>query len=176
MDVAVDTEATAAHAESSVHRLDDLLSLDHAALDALYRGGRAPALERLRGDLRGRMLAAPILPGPVAAIARAWASSSFFPWRGKSFRALDAGHGEGINRVVLDRLRLFRFETTVGPGHDVEGDVVRLDYDHPGNPWVIRIVEDEVRTIAPGVLLGQAWVRLHGRAHFGLWFGLEEAS
>lgn len=161
-----------APARSSGLTLDDLLDLPDARLRALYRGAPPPSLSRLSGDLRGRMLTVPAVPGFVSALPCAWARTSTFPWRGKSFRPLSAHAGEGINRVVLDRFKLFRFETKVGPSLDDREPAVLLNYDLPENPGLIRRIDDEVREIRPNLLLGQAWLRLRGKPRFVLWFGL----
>jgi hypothetical protein len=155
-----------------VHGLDDLLSLAPDALLELYRGASVPELGGIHGDLRGRMLAIPSLPEPLAAAPRAFASSSFFPWRGKSFQPLGAEQGEGINRVFSDRLRLFRFTTFVGKSRAGDFDAVQLDYDHAENPFFIRAIKDEIRELSPGLYLGQAWLLVGGKAHLGLYFGL----
>ncbi len=163
----VDFDSTAAPRD-----LDGLLDLDHATLVELYEGGTVEPLATLNGDLRGRMLAVPGLPDWLTVGPRAWARTGAFPWRGKSFASIDGDRGTGINRVASDRFRLFRFTTAIGPSlHDGQ-PAVRLDYDHPGNPFFIRAIEDEVRTVAPGLFLGQAWLRTARKRHFVLWFGL----
>src|SRR5947209_19553376 len=73
--------------------LDDLLALDAPALEALYRAARAPRIPDVEGDLRGRMLAVVDLPPALAGAVRALASSSAFPWRGKSFSPESAERG-----------------------------------------------------------------------------------
>ena len=163
-----------AHAATTpaVRALDDLLPLAPDALLSLYQGASVPRLETIRGDLRGRMLAVPVLPDPLATAVRAFASSSAFPWRGKSFQPLEAGSGEGINRVFTDRLRLFRFTTFVGKSRAGDFEAVQLDYDHPSNPFFIRAIKDEIRELSPGLFLGQAWLLVSGQAHLGLYFGL----
>ncbi|HWB76110.1 MAG TPA: hypothetical protein VG755_14170, partial [Nannocystaceae bacterium] len=65
--------------------LDGLLALAHDELVPLYEHAGVPALAELDGDLRGRMLAVPALPDVVTRLPRAWAKTSSFPWRGKSF-------------------------------------------------------------------------------------------
>lgn len=158
-------------------RLDDLLALEHDALAALYERASLPPLDAVDGDLRGRMLAVPALPDRVTRLPRAWARTSTFPWRGKSFSfssSPDPERGEGVNRVASDRLRLFRFGTFVGPSRHDGRPAIQLDYDRPANPAPIRRIEDEIREIAPGLYLGQAWLRLRGRRHFVLWFALEQ--
>ena len=152
--------------------LDDLLALDAPALAALYRGARVPRLGDVAGALRGRMLAVVGLPAPLAGPVRAWAGSAWFPWRGKSFQPLGADRGEGINRVVSDRLRLFRFETAIGPSRAGAFDALQLDYDLPSNPFFIRAIKDELRELRPGLWLGQAYAQLGAAAHLVLYFGL----
>jgi hypothetical protein len=162
----------AARPSDRLRALDALLDQDHAALAAMYRGAPAPRVESVSGDLRGRMLAVPALPGWLTRGPRAWARTSSFPWRGKSFWPVSAGQGEGKNRVFLDRWMLYRFTTKVGPSLDDGEPSVLLDYDHPDNPFFIRAIEDEIRTVAPGLYLGQAWLRVREKKHFVLWFGL----
>lgn len=163
-----------ASSSSVPDRLDALLDLSPGELLELYREASVPRLEHIRGDLRGRMLAIPAVRGPVARLLRGLAGSKGFPWRGKSFTPRDTGRGEGINRVLSDRLKLFRFETSIGPSKAGDFDAVQLDYDHAGNPWFIRRIEDEIRELRPGLYLGQAWVRLRGgRPWLALYFGLE---
>jgi hypothetical protein len=157
-----------------VGTLDDLAGLDAGALGALYRAARTPRLHELDGDLRGRMLAIPALPGALAGPLRRFAAWRRFPWRGKSFTARDAARGEGINRVFSDRRprRWFRFDTFVDRSRAGDFDAVQLDYDNPGNPGFIRAIKDEVRLVAPGLFLGQAYVVSRTKARLVLYFGL----
>lgn len=166
---------SSAAAPARVRHLGDLVHLEHDALAPLYEGASLPRLDRISGDLRGRMLAIPALPDRITRLPRAWARTSLFPWRGKSFAPRGAERGEGINRVVFDRARLFRFETFVGPSRHDGQPAIQLDYDHAGNPGLIRRIEDEIREIAPGLYLGQAWLRLSASSkRFVLWFALED--
>src|SRR5262245_47937811 len=150
--------------------LDALLDLDTEKLASLYRGARVPRLEQVSGDLRGRMLATTVLRGPAARVARAFAGSSFFPWRGKSFSPADALHGEGINRVFTDRIKLYRFETSLGPSRFGEFDAVELNYDLPENPFFIRPIKDEIRELSSGLWLGQAWLAVGRTPRLVLYF------
>ncbi len=164
--------ASNAPAAPRTRGVDGLLDREHAELVRLYEGAPAPAMPALDGDLRGRMLHV-AQPNVLRALGRVWAGRDSFPWRGKSFSHWSATTGEGMNRVVSDRVLLFRFRTTVRPSrHDGE-PCVNLDYDLPGNPFFIRAVEDEVRAIDDGLFLGQAWLRVGLKKHFVLWFGLE---
>ena len=164
--------AHAAPPPQGVETLDELLALAPAALSALYQGASVPALEEVRGDLRGRMLATTVLGGAAARFARTWASSNLFVWRGKSFMPGPASEGEGINRVMVDRLRLFRFETFIGPSRAGDFDALQLDYDLPENPFFIRPIKDELRQLRDGLYLGQAYLSLRGTETLVLYFGL----
>ena len=158
--------------------LDDLLQLDAETLGRMYETARVPRLSDVTGDLRGRMLALPALGGVVAGAVRAFASSRAFPWKGKSFRAMPANEerGDGINRVVLDRWRLYRFETFVGKSLAGDFDAVQLDYDNEDNPFFIRPIRDEIREIAKGLYLGQAYFKTAKDAHLVLYFALSKAA
>jgi hypothetical protein len=175
--------------------LDALLACDADTLRRLYRSATLPKLSEVRGDLRGRMLAlAPGAPGLLTKVAHTLASTDWFPWRGKSFmppaasgaerrEELRAGgaredarpvaeRGEGINRVISDRWKLYRFETFVGPSLEDGRDAIQLDYDHKENPFFIRVIKDEIRELAPGLWLGQAWLNVGQAPKLALYFGL----
>jgi hypothetical protein len=173
MDLAAQTPAAATEVHPPFSgSLDDLLQLDAPALEALYRGARVPRIADVKGALRGRMLAVVGMPEALVAPVRAFAGSSVFPWRGKSFQPVDADRGEGINRVISDRMTLFRFETFVGPSRAGAFDAVQLDYDKPSNPFFIRAIKDEIRELRPGLWLGQAYAEIKSKPHLVLYFGL----
>ena len=158
----------------NVSTLQELCDLEHPELVELYKHAAPPAISALSGDLRGRMLAVLVLPDFITRPIRALARTDFFPWRGKSFRQLGDENGEGINRIIIDALKLFRFETRVTPSRHDGQPAVELNYDLPENPFFIRAIEDEIRELRPGLFLGQAWLRLGMAKHFVLWFGLEK--
>lgn len=160
-----------------LHALDALLARPAYELDRLYRDARTPRLLDVAGALRGRMLAWPILDAHpiVGAAIRAFAGSSAFPWRGKSFEPFDDERGEGKNRVISDRLRLFRFDTCIAKSRAGDFDALQLDYDLDGNPGVIRRIKDEMREIEPGLWLGQAYFQTKRRDWLWLYFGLAKA-
>lgn len=156
-------------------RLDALLLRSSRELQRAYEDATTPSIDEIEGDLRGRMLATTILRGRPAAVARAWASSRSFPWRGKSFRPLAHDRGEGINRVFSDRLKLYRFETSIQPSLAGDFTCVELDYDLPENPFFIRPIRDEIRSLGSGLYLGQAYLMLRDRSNLVLYFGLARA-
>ena len=155
--------------------LDALLALDPPALKSLYEGARVPRLSDVKGPLRGRMLALPAVKGRLARAIRAFASSDYVPWRGKSFMPKSEHGGDGINRVIRDRWTLYRFETFVGKSLAGDFDAVQLDYDNADNPFFIRPIKDEIREISPGLYLGQAYWQGSKEAHLVLYFALARA-
>jgi hypothetical protein len=169
---------TSSPAERRLARLDSLLDRSCGELEALYLAARAPRIGDVEGDLRGRMLAWPSLearPGIAGAI-RAFAGSRSFPWRGKSFHPKTEASGDGINRVVSDRFRLFRFDTFIARSRAGDFDALQLDYDLPGNPPVIRSIKDEIRELEPGLWLGQAWLVTSKREILWLYFALARTT
>lgn len=154
--------------------LERLLDLPVPELERMYVAAKTPTIPEVRGDLRGRMLAWPVLEqrANVQGFFRAFAGSKAFPWRGKSFRPRDATRGEGINRIIRDRWTLFRFDTFIGKSRQGDFEALQLDYDLPGNPPIIRSIKDEIRTIEPGVWLGQAWFVTERTKFLWLYFGL----
>ena len=54
----------------------------------------------------------------------------------------------------------YYFRTYVGKGKkDVNTDVIKLDYSSPENPWIIRIILDEIVAVAPDSYLGKIHVK-----------------
>lgn len=101
------------------------------------------------------------------------------PWLGKSF---DPANRTGINifdprgasllKKLTPSYKLFQkntdgnteayfFKTSTGPGiKDRDLQAFKLDYDSPENPFVIRIVLDEMVEIAPDQFLGKVHVKV----------------
>ena len=157
-------------------------------LEACFRSGETP--RSLDGLMRGRVLTTTIgwgLDPVVIGIARLW-----MPWLGKTF---DPQAKEGRNafatgfRVVqrvlwpgydLDwplgdrRYATFPFTTWDGPSAFTPGggDVLKIDYEHPQSPWLIRDILDELVGIDDDLFLGQALLRVRGRLHRVAWFEL----
>jgi hypothetical protein len=164
--------ASAAHATVPA-TVDELVQLDTDTLARLYQQASLPQLGRIEGDLKGRMLAWQGFKGLAADLVRALGNWDRFPWRGKSFSPRSADNGEGINRVLSDRFKLFKFTTFVAPSRAGAFESVQLDYDHPGNPFFIRAIKDEIRELRPGLYLGQAYLHLRDTDRLVLYFGLQ---
>lgn len=172
------TTAGAARTGARVRTLDDLAALSSAELDALYRSAPAStSVAGLVGKPKGRMLAVRATDGtPVFGALRTIASLGAFPWDGKSFGALRADEGTGINRVKLPGLRMdwFPFRTRLEPSAVDGRPCVYLDYEQPGNPFFIARIRDEIREVSPGLWLGPAmWKTKGGGAAHVLWFAVD---
>ncbi len=159
--------------------LDELLDVPSRDLRALYEGASVPKLADISGDLRGRMLALQTGGPLLASAGSALAHQTWFPWRGKSFTppsssSKTAGRGDGINRVVVDSNKWFRFETFVGKSRAGDFDAVQLDYDNRDNPFFIRAIKDEIRELRPGLYLGQAYIVTGSTELLALYFALEQ--
>src|SRR5919206_2013967 len=155
-------------------------------LEGLFARGRVPDPPPT-GRMRGALLHLTLGPagavlGPAAAI-----------WLGKRF---DAEHSTGEN-VFSSRIykagrlltpaayraawpedsrsyRALAFATSAGPGAlDPGVEVLRIDYDLPGNAPPFRRILDELVEVEPGVYLGQALLRRRGGYRRLAWFTLE---
>lgn len=101
------------------------------------------------------------------------------PWLGKSFEAAnDVGfniftpRGAALLRLLTPLYTLFRhnadgntdayyFKTYASQGfRDREIDTLKLDYDSPENPFLIRIILDEIVETAPYEYLGKVHMKV----------------
>lgn len=173
---AVGVEERERPAAGVLARLDAWLDCDADTLRRTYEGARVPRIPDVSGALRGRMLTWPVAGRRTNALVRALGGWERFPWRGKSFFPQTEHRGEGINRVLSERLALFRFETKVDRSRAGDFDAIQLDYDLPENPFFIRAIKDEIREVEPGLWLGQAYLHAFGKDTLVLYFGLAVAS
>ena len=101
------------------------------------------------------------------------------PWLGKSFESQNAKgfniftpKGASLLKIMTPFYKLFRtnadgntdayyFNTSTGPGFkDKDIDVFKLDYDSPENPFLIRIILDEMVEVAPHEYLGKVHMKV----------------
>ena len=157
-------------------------------LEACFRAAETPG--SIDGPTSGRVLATTLgygLDAITGGLARLW-----MPWRGKTFnqeakegRNLFTSGFRPVQRVLwpgydLDhpqgngRYATFPFTTWEGPStYTPRGaDVLKIDYEHPQSPWLVRDILDELVRIDEDLYLGQALLRIRGRLHRGAWFEL----
>jgi len=101
------------------------------------------------------------------------------PWLGKSFESenqkgfnIFTPKGASLLKILTPLYKLFRlnadgntdayyFATSTGPGFkDKEIDLFKLDYDSPENPFLIRIILDEMVEVAPQEFLGKVHMKV----------------
>jgi len=157
---------------TQVESLSSLVGGHPDALRKIFGAGKATDPAELGESPRGRLLA--IAAGAdvfllFRPLLRGASEYGLLPWRGKTF---DHGGNSGQN-VVLGR-KLARFHAEVGPSHLDGRPALALTYDLPayGNPWPLRAVRDELRTVAPGIAIGPA-IFTESLPTTLLWFGLE---
>ncbi len=106
----------------------------------------------LQAEFRAGTVPSPALNGPYRGSVPGYSVS----WLGKKMTAPD---NAGIN-VFSDGDR-YPFATSVGPGlRDMDIQVLKIQYDVPGNPWWLRLVLDEMVQVGLGKYLGKVNVRI----------------
>ncbi len=81
-------------------------------------------------------------------------------WQGKIFLK---SNGSGINHFNENGGigHKYPFKTAVGKGlRDSSLDVIKLDYNQPGNPWWLKYIFDEMVNTTPNTYLGKVHIRL----------------
>jgi hypothetical protein len=141
------------------------------ALRSLYGTGRATDPAELGDAPRGQLLAfgeAAELFLVTRPLVRLF---GLLPWEGKTF---DHGGNSGKNLILGKQLVRFHAETAAS-ALDGKPSLV-LSYDVPAykNPWPVRALVDELRTIGDGIAIGPALFKGGGASpRLLLWFGLE---
>jgi len=118
------------------------------------------------------------------------------PWLGKSFESENAKgfniftpSGAALLKIMTPFYKLFwlnadgntnayYFNTSTGPGFKDTGlDVFKLDYDSPENPFLIRIILDEMVEVGPQEFLGKVHMKVFP-GYFATigFFGLKRAE
>lgn len=153
---------------SVVTSLASLVGAHPDTLRKLFNEGR-PADPAELGEVTRGLLLSIATPEDVFLALRPVVrllSSGPTPWTGKTF---DHGGNSGQN-LVFGKPR-FRFRAECASSAIDGKPALRLLYADSAfaNPWPVRDVTDELRSVAPGIALGP--VLFHGRV-LG-WFGLE---
>jgi hypothetical protein len=176
--------------QSSTNRPRTLSGRSAVELEGAFARA-VPPEPALDGRYDGALLHLTLGPGAdllLASVFRLW-----MPWLGKRF---DAASGSGENVFDMsayragERLtpapyrawwpedvssyRALRFSTSTGAGRlDPGVEVVRIDYDLPENPPLLRRIVDELVAVQPGVYLGQAILRRGSGGRRLAWLTLE---
>lgn len=118
------------------------------------------------------------------------------PWLGKSFESANSlgfniftPRGATLLKIVTPLYKLFRknaegntdaynFKTLSGPAlKDPSLEVIKLDYDSPENPFLIRIILDEIVETSPEQYLGKVHMKIFPGVYSTIgFFGLRKAA
>jgi hypothetical protein len=157
---------------AGIRRIDDLARLSVEQLAVLYAFGHPPQLGVLAGRTRGRILAFPavralpwiggVFGGRVARLVdhglRGFATTRLMPWRGKRFAPPGEHHRTRGSNEILGRA-LLPFDAHVEKSAIDRAPTLRLRYDHPENPRMLRPMAGELREVARGLWLGLVHVQ-----------------
>jgi hypothetical protein len=151
--------------------LDELVGAHPEALRRIYEGGSVAEPNTLGDAPRGRLLAIEAGQGAFMLVRDALRllGGDRSPWQGKAF---EPGGDVGQN-VVLGR-RAFPFRVELGDSIVDARPTLLFRYDEPGhgNPWPVRALRDELRTVNAGIAIGPI-VLLQAQPRVVAWFGLE---
>lgn len=162
-----ETRSTPA-AGTRIQGLDELVGAHPDALRTLFTGGYATDPRDLGDAPRGRMLAVE-QARDVSALARPIlrAIAGPLPWSGKVFHA----DHSGANVVLGRNVGAFRYDNGTSDVDGAEALVLRYD----AQPWPLRTIHDELRTVADGIAIGPIVLEAGGARRVIGWFGLERA-
>jgi hypothetical protein len=155
--------------------LNELVGAHPDALEHIYRQGKVADPAELGDAPRGRFLALAQDAGVFMITRSIFAAlgGDWMPWKGKEF---DHGGNSGTN-LVFGR-RMARFRTEIAASEVDHQPTFALVYGDEAfkNPWPIRAIRDELRSIGDGLALGLAFIEWRRRRVPWSWFGLERAG
>jgi hypothetical protein len=154
-------------------KLDDLVNRSLGELDELFLLAETPTIDEIDGVTEGRVLAGNL--GLNFQKLRQIVNLGLLPWKGKVFSPLNNDEGNGKNRLEVSffKTKLFHFETNIIDPLVGDNKVFSLNYDLPGNPWIIRQIRDDLKKLRDGLFLGTANFRWKDEYKFVLYFALE---
>jgi hypothetical protein len=76
-------------------------------------------------------------------------------WKGKEF---DSANSSGIN--IFGNAKRYTFKTSEAKSLHSKQQVLKIDYDQPGNPWWLKFVVDELVQVAPDKFQGKVYLRV----------------
>lgn len=124
----------------------EIAKMSQADLDDLYE--KSPMGEIPNGNSRGTAI---ILPGSLLSRLLIPIIRLLF-WQGKVFHR---DQSYLLNKVLPIRLRLVKAEIYQGESWLTQGESIILDYSKTS--FVAQKIRDEIREVAPGIYLGQAY-------------------
>jgi hypothetical protein len=165
--------APAGSTPTHITGLDQLAGGHPDALRDLFMAGRPTDPTELGPSPRGRLLSLEPTRGIhflVRPLVVAIGQSGLL-WQGKTFDP----DGTGANVVLGRQTARFVFETEPSLIDGAKALVLRYDSPLHDNPWPLRNVRDELRTVGDGIAIGPVCFSAvaHDERKVIAWFGLE---
>ncbi len=139
--------------------LDQLLGMNAAQLESVYRQGIATAIPE--GRIRGTALLA-----PGTRRARVLSRGARLFWQGK---VIEHGQNTAVNRFF--GFRVIRGQIYQGPSWLDNQPALVLDYSHTSRIYADN--RDEIRQVAPGLYLGLMYNRSQDPPELQMYFVLD---
>ncbi len=148
-----------AQAPAGATSLDQLLRMNPAELESLYRHGTAVAIPS--GPIKGTALLS-----PGSRRTRALSRGARLFWQGKVF---EPGGTTAVNRFF--GLQVVRAQVMQGPSWLDGGPALVLDYSQTSRVYADN--RDEIRQVAPGLFLGLMYDRTTAPPGLVMYFALQ---
>jgi hypothetical protein len=160
---------------TQVTSLDSLIGAHPDALKEIYRSGKPTDPAELGDAPRERVLAFE-QAAQVFMATRPLLQALASDWMPRMCKDFDHGGNSGTN-VLLGK-KVFRFRAEFAASELDGAPALALRYADKAlrNPWPIRAVTDELRTVGSGFAIGPAFFEWQGRQLLWLWFGLERVQ
>jgi len=146
-------------ASSPITTVDQLLGLNQAQIESVYRQGTVAGLPA--GKVRGTALVS-----PGTSRNRIMSRGARLVWQGKIINPTDA---IAVNRFF--GIKIIRAQVYQGTSWLDGGESLILDYSHTSRIYASN--RDEIRLIAPGLYLGLMYARATPQPTLSLVFALE---
>jgi len=135
--------------------LQDFLELKQEFINA-----STPETDELQGHYAVRLVTG-FLPG-----IRFFSHRKFFP---DDVALKRGGYNEFLGRIRIGNFKIEPAKSILGDGQQV----MRVNYNGPGNPFWLRPLNDELKKVREGYYLGRGIYIVAGRAFNTFYFSLE---
>jgi hypothetical protein len=132
-------------------------------LKAQFAQGLTPDPGEMRGYYTVRLVS-----GFFPAI-RFFGHCKFFPADVEDPQPGSGGFNEFWGGIRIGRFKIEQVESILGDGQEV----LRVNYNRPGNPFWLRPLNDELKKIHDGYYLGRGVIQIFGLAFNSFYFSVE---
>ena len=122
------------------------------------------------GEMRG-YYAVRLLPGLTPPI-RFFRHSKFFPADVEDPFPGSGGFNEFLGLIRIGSFMIEQTKSILGDGQQV----LRINYNRPGNPFWVKPLNDELKKIDDGYYLGRGIIKIFGLTFNSFYFSIERSS